>query len=574
MYVKDYIKANWGKEVLAFTVKVVESILELLVPLVMADLINNGINANNPDYIWRRGLWLIILPVTGYCFALICQWLASVTMQTVGTNLRQALHQQMSRLDNAQLDKVGAESIVTQVTNDTNNIQEAVAKSLRLASRSPVITIGSMFMAFRLSLRLSPIFIGGGILLAIIFFWITLDSNRRFTGIQNKLDQLSSLVRENLNGVRVIRAFVNQDRETSRFTDENQDMRQQQVVVGRVQALATPGSLTVVNLCIGLILYFGARLVNNGFFMQGEVIALIQYMNNIFLALSILVKLIVTISRGVASAKRIDHFLSLKPTITSPDQAQAPNADPRGMAVNFVDVSFGYSQVEVLHQAHFTIKPGQFIGIIGGTGSAKTTLINLIPRFYDVNQGQVLANGQDVRDWPLNALRRAIALVPQKATLLKGTIRDNMKMAKPEASDQEIWQALDQAQAGDFVRAKADGLDSPVSQGGVNFSGGQRQRLTIARALLQDSQLIILDDSVSALDFATERRLREVLMDLDKTIIMVSQRISSIRYADQIIVLDHGQQKAVGHHDDLLAQSASYQEIYYSQYPDERPEVD
>lgn len=544
MRVKDVILENKGKEILAFSAKLIEAVLELMVPYVMADLINKGINPGNTTYIWQRGLLLVLLPFLGYCFALVCQWYASVTMQTVGTRLRSALFDQVNQLTLSQLNQVGADSLVTRVTNDTNNIQEAVARALRLASRSPVIVIGAIIMAYLISPQLSPIFIIAGLILGLAFTGITLNSNRRYQGIQHGLDRLSQVVRENLNGIRVIQAFVNQKKEIQRFQKENDHLVDQQIRVGQVQALATPISLSVVNIAIGLILYFGGRLVNNAYLMQGEIIALTSYMTSIFLALSVLVRLLVVLSRGFASARRIDDFLAL-PVASEEQSDLEPNSkndlvqSTGPLEITFDQVNFSYSDRPLLSDLSFQIHAGEFIGIIGGTAAGKTSLVNLILAFNQKQSGDIKINGQAIEGLSLKGLRQAVALVPQKAVLFKGSLRDNLKMDQSTISDADLWQALEDAQAADFIK-QAQGLDTPVDQGGMNFSGGQRQRLTIARALAQSSRAIILDDAVSALDFATEGRLRQVLLEKEQTLIMVSQRISSILHADKILVLDHG----------------------------------
>lgn len=574
MHVWPIILKNWRKEILAFFAKVGEAVLELMVPYVMADIINQGIHAGDAHYVLTHGLLLILFPIMGYLCALVCQWYASLTMQTVGTTIRHALYQKICQLDLEQIDHQGPQAIVTRVTNDSHNVQEAVAKSLRLASRSPVIVLGAMGMAYWMSPTLSPIFILGGIALAFVFSGITINSNRRFARIQDQLDRLSGQVRENLTGIRVIRAFVNHKREIDRFKKANDHLFKQQIKVGQVQALATPMSLMVVNICIGLIIYFGATLVDNGFFRQGEVIALIAYMNSIFLALSVLVKLLVIMSRGFASAKRLDAFLDLPDKEEVAGLSFDESMPTSGAHVDFKQVTFAYGKHSILKAIDLTMESGQWIGVIGGTGAGKTIFVNLLMGFYPVTEGEITLDGQPYASLPLDKIRQQIALVPQKAVLLTGTIRSNLLMANPKASDEDLWQALECAQAADFVREKEAGLDSFVDQGGMNFSGGQRQRLTIARALLNPSRLLILDDSLSALDFATERRIRENLKSLPKTLLVISQRISSIRYADKILVLDHGEMVGFANHQELLDQCETYRAIYYSQYPEEATKDD
>ncbi|MDO4670374.1 MAG: ABC transporter ATP-binding protein [Aerococcus sp.] len=571
MTVLGVFKKNWGKALLAFLAKTMEAVFELLVPLVMADIINSGLNRGNGQYVWQHGMWLIILPVLGYLCALICQWYASLISQTVGTELREGLYQKMLTLDLKQIETVSPSSLVTRVTNDTVNIQDAIARLLRLASRAPILLIGAIVMATWVSARLAPIFIGGGLLIGILLAVITVLANRRYSWIQRRLDRLARIVRENLHGIRDIRAFANQKNEINRFDAANHKLITRQTQVGRIQAIAMPSSLMIVNIAIALILYFGARLVNNGLFMQGEIVALVNYMNTILQALQILVNIIVIFSRGIAGMHRVDEFLALEPTIVTESTPSAKPAESmaKGTALTLTHVSARYGKKDVLHDVTITVAPGEFIGIIGGTGAGKTTLIHLLPRFYDRSSGELLVNGRPIEQWPLHALRNQMALVPQKATLFTGSVRTNLLMANPEADEDAMWEALEVAQAADFVREKKDGLDLAVEQGGMNFSGGQRQRLTIARAVIRKAPLIILDDSVSALDFQTERRLRTALKALNSTIIMVSQRVSSLRSADQILVLDHGQVAGVGDHDQLLQTSERYREIYYSQYPQE-----
>lgn len=569
MTVRGVFMKNWGFALLAFVAKTLEAVFELLVPWVMADIIDSGLNQGDWHYVWWHGLWLIILPVLGYLCALVCQWYASLISQTVGTELREGLYEQMITLDLKQIDAVSPSSLVTRVTNDTVNIQDAIARLLRLASRAPILLIGSIVMASVVSVRLAPIFIGGGLLIGTILAVITVMANHRYTWIQRRLDRLARIVRENLNGIRDIRAFANQENEMARFDQANHGLITHQTQVGRIQAFAMPSSLMIVNIAIALILYFGARLVNNGLFMQGEIVALVNYMNTILQALQILVNIIVIFSRGIAGMHRVDEFLALKPTITATPTATEPVKVPAGTAVTLEHVSARYGKKDVLHDVSLTIRPGQFIGIIGGTGAGKTTLVNLLPRFYERSSGTLWINQRPIEEWDLVDLREQMALVPQKATLLSGTLRTNLLMANPQATDDEMWQALAMAQAADFVRDKQMGLELPVEQGGMNFSGGQRQRLTIARALVKQAPLVILDDSMSALDFQTERRLREALRTLACTVIMVSQRVSSLRAADQILVLDHGQVAGLGTHKDLLKTSERYREIYRSQYPNE-----
>lgn len=562
MRVKDILLKNKGQAFLAFMAKVAEAVLELLVPIVMASLINLGINQGNPSVIIRKGILLAVIPFLGYLTALICQYLASKVAQDIGTEVRLEMFKTLNRMDRKQLDQITVSSVVVRIQNDTQNLQLAIALMIRLGSRVPVLLIGSIVMAFYVSPTLAPIFIVGGLVIGIILVYINLFTNKQNGAIQRRMDQLSRIVRENFSGIRDIRAFANENHEIDRFEKQNITLRAEQLTMGGVQALANPSSLFLVNIAISFILFFGGRLVNGGQFMQGDVVALVQYMNNILLALNVLVNILLVFSRGIAGIKRIDQVLMIEPEIVSGSQQLA---DDEPLAIHFDDVSFAYGERNTIENITMDIKPGTFFGIIGGTASGKSTLVNLLLRNDDVNDGQIYINNYLIQDLDLTDYRRKIGLVPQTASLFTGTLRENLLMGKKNITDQDLWQALEIAQAKDFVESKELGLDLPVHQGGRNFSGGQKQRLTIARALVGRPQILILDDSSSALDFATESKLRQALNQLNTTIIMISQRVSSVQHADQILVMNNGQSAGIGDHDALLKSSEIYQAIVASQ---------
>lgn len=566
MRVKDILLKNKGQAFLAFMAKVAEAILELLVPIVMATLINMGINQDNPSVIIRQGILLAVLPLLGYLTALVCQYLASKVAQDIGTEVRLEMFKTLNRMDRKQLDTITASSVVLRIENDTQNLQLAIALMIRLGSRVPILLIGSIVMAFYVSPTLAPIFVIGGLIIGAILIYINIFTNKQNGQIQRRMDQLSRIVRENFSGIRDIRAFANEKHEVDRFEKQNLTLRGEQLTMGAFQA-ANPSSLFLVNLAIAFILFFGGRLVNNGQFMQGDVVALVQYMNNILLALNVLVNILLVFSRGIAGINRIDEVLAIKPEILS-GQEKLSGHEP--LAIQFDDVTFGYGERNTIENITADIKPGSFFGIIGGTASGKSTLVNLLLRNDDVNQGQIIINDSLIQNLDLNAYRQKIGLVPQSASLFTGTLRDNLLMGKKNISDQDLWQALEIAQAKDFVAQNDQGLDMPVRQGGKNFSGGQKQRLTIARALVGQPQVLILDDSSSALDFATESKLRQALSKLNTTIIMISQRVSSVQQADQILVMNNGRSAGVGSHDDLLATSDIYQAIVASQMQEEK----
>lgn len=570
MRVKEILLKNKGQAFVAFIAKVVEAILELLVPIVMATLIDQGINQQNESVIIRQGVLLALLPILGYLSAIFCQYMASKVSQDIGTEIRKEMFDQLNRIDRRQLDRITASSVVVRIQNDTQNLQLAIALMIRLGSRVPVLLIGSILMAFYVSPTLSPIFIIGGLIIGAILVFITFYNNKLNGRIQGQMDQLSRIVRENFSGIRDIRAFANEGHEVNRFEKKNMALRSEQLTMGSFQALANPSSLFLVNIAIASILFFGGRLVNNGQFMQGDIVALVQYMNNILLALNVLVNILLAFSRGIAGINRIDEVLAIEPEILSGDKELS---SAQSMSVVFEDVTFAYGDRNTIENISFEIQAGEFFGIIGGTASGKSTLVNLLLRNDDVNAGVIKIDDIPIQELNLDHYRKQVGLVPQTASLFTGTLRENLLMGKTAISDEELWHALDIAQAKEFVSKHPDGLEMKVRQGGKNFSGGQKQRLTIARALVGQPRLLILDDSSSALDFATEAKLRIALQELKTTVIMISQRVSSVQQADQILVMHKGRSAGVANHEQLLATSTTYQAIVDSQVQKEGGET-
>ena len=550
--------------------KLFEAILELLVPLVMAGIIDNGVRNGDTAYIWRMGGLLVILATVGLCSALVCQYLASKASQGVGTRLRRDLFLHINRLSHAELDRLGTPSLITRITYDTNQVQQSVAMAIRLLTRAPFIVIGSMVMAMTINLEMSIIFFIAAILIAVTLYLIMTKSIPIFEKMQKKLDKISLICRENLSGNRVIRAFSKQKNEKKRIDDSTEDLAKTSIRVSILSALLSPVTYIITNAAIILIIWFGAQNVNAGSGMlSGDIIALVNYMAQILVELIKMANLIITITKAVACGNRVASVLDLEP---GQENGTRTAADLKGQ-VEFRDVTARYDGAgnPSLEHISFTAQPGQTVGIIGGTGSGKTTLVNLIPRLYDAADGKVLLDGVETEAYDLTSLRQAIGVVPQKAVLFKGTIRQNLLWGNASATDSDLWEALTVAQAKEVVEGKENGLDAPVEQGGVNFSGGQRQRLTIARALVRKPRVLILDDSASALDYATDAGLRMAIrrMDDPPTTFIVSQRAASVRYADEILVLDDGVLAGKGTHDELLESCPVYQEIYYSQFPKE-----
>ena len=591
-----YLKGYAEESVIGPLFKLLEACFELIVPLVMANIIDIGIRNGDRTYILRMGGIMVLLGVLGLVCSLTAQYFAARAALGFGTALRNDLFAHINSLSLSEIDKIGSATLITRITGDVTQVQTGVNLVLRLLLRSPFIVAGAVIMSFTIDAELALIFLAVSLLISMVIYLIMTRSVPHYKSAQSKLDMVSLITRENLSGVRVIRAFSRQKDELERFGQAHDDLTRTQLLVGRISALLNPATYLVLNAGITAILWFGGITVYHGDISQGEVIALINYMSQILLALLALSNLIISVTRASASAARINEIFAVKPSMadggaalpgeasedqtaglevkkTGPGHPKAGSMEakvrPGAPKVEFRDVSFSYnrSDEKALSDITFQAGSGETIGIIGGTGSGKTTLVSLIPRFYDVTGGEVLIDGINVKDYPFSELRKKVAVVPQKAVLFRGTIRQNMQWGKKDATDEEIYKALEIAQAREFVDAKPDGLDTMVMQGGTNLSGGQRQRLTIARALVAGPQVLILDDSSSALDFATEARLRKALMaqTRDMTVFIVSQRASSIKHADRIIVLDNGMVAGIGKHDELLETCEVYREICLSQ---------
>lgn len=545
--------------------KLVEAVLELLIPLIMAEIIDNGIAKADWKFVLEYSGLIALTCTAGLCFALVCQIFASRCSQGFGTDVRNALFKHINSLSPEQFDDFGTPSLLTRLSGDINQLQVAVAMLIRLVVRAPFIIIGSVIMAVILNPKLSVVFIIATPIIAAALFFIMRSTIPRYKKVQRKVDDLSAVTRENLTGVRVVRAFAKEEEERERFDEEAKQLAKAASVVGAVSALLNPVSLLIINLAITAVVYFGGDMVNTGSMTQGEVTAFVNYLTQISLALVVTANLVVIFTKASASGARMREVLNTAPSITDGEGVQwGEEGAPR---VEFKDVSFGYGGNDVLQNISFKVYPSKVVGVIGGTGSGKSTLVNLMPRFYDTRKGSVLIDGRDVRDYKLKQLRDRIGYVPQRTVLFSGTIRDNMLWGNPGATDEDIWQALKTAQAEEFVSKLPEGLDTPVNQGGKNFSGGQRQRLTIARALVRRPEIVIMDDSASALDFATDLKLRTAIRhDLtDTTTFIVSQRATSVRHADLIIVLDGGIPVGMGRHDELMRTCEVYREIVHSQ---------
>lgn len=556
-----YLKPYRKEAVIGFFFKLIEAFFELIVPIVVADIIDYGILHQDQQYILQRGLLLLALALLGYACALVCQYFASKTSQGFGTYLRNDMFKAIHAYDYENIDEIGIPSLMTRITNDTNQLQLAVAMTIRLASRSPFLILGSLVMAFRISVPIALIFICAAPILALAIYGVMSKSLPLYLKIQKQLDHVSLICRENLAGIRVIRAFSKQKQEKERFQQATQKQKDMQIQVGKLSALLNPSTSVIVNCAILVILYAGGLQVNAGYLTQGEVIALINYMNQILLSMFAFANVIVIYNKATACYKRVQEVLAIQPAI---QDGKCLIDNQEGPLVTFDHVSFSYQGSHALHDLSFSIHQGETIGIIGGTGSGKSTLIHLIPRFYEATQGQIYIKNRPIQDYSLFSLRQMIGLVPQQATLFTGTIKENICLAKENASDDEVKQALHLAQAS-FVDEWKDGIYSHITQGGHNLSGGQKQRLTIARALVRNPELLILDDSASALDFATDAALRKAIATLPQTTIIVSQRVSAIMHADKILVLSHGELVGLGKHDELMKTCEIYQQIVTSQ---------
>ena len=573
MYLKDYKKES----ILAPLFKLLEAFFELLVPLVMANIIDYGISNRNMGYIGKMGLLLLLLGVVGLASSITAQFFAAKAAVGFSTQLRQALFDHIEDLSFTDIDKAGTSTMITRMTSDVNQVQSGINMTLRLFLRSPIIVFGTMIMAFTIDVKCALIFVVAIPLLSVVVFGIILSTIPMYKKVQSKLDQVLGITRENLTGVRVIRAFHQEAKEADRFRENNEALSAMQIFVGKISACMNPVTYIIVNGAIIALIYTGAVQVNIGNLSQGEVVAIINYMNQILVELVKLANLIVTMTKALACAERVASVFDIGADaayVGAQDQKLADKVDKSAPFLDFKHVSLTYqgAGAPTLQDMNFTVNRGDTVGIIGGTGSGKTSLVNLIPGFYPATEGEILLEGRDIRTMSDEELRGRIGVVPQKAVLFKGTIRSNLQWGKPDATEEEMWKALELAQASEVVDVKPGKLDATVAQNGKNFSGGQRQRLTIARALVRNPEILILDDSASALDYATDAKLRAAIRTLEDktTTFIVSQRASTIRHADKIIVLDDGEIAGMGTHDELLKDCTVYQEIYYSQYPEQR----
>lgn len=574
VYLKDYKKES----ILAPLFKMLEASFELLVPLVMAAVIDVGIADRDQPYIIRMCLVLIALGIIGLVCSITAQYFAAKAAAGFGTQLRHALFAHIQSFTFTEMDTIGTSTLITRMTSDINQVQSGVNLVLRLFLRSPFIVFGAMIMAFTVDVKAALVFVVAIPLLSVIVFGVMLITMPLYRKVQSYLDQVLLATRENLTGARVIRAFNKEDSERERFEGSNQMLTDAQKFVGRISGLMNPLTYIIVNGAIIVLIYVGAIRVDAGILTQGQVVALVNYMSQILVELVKLANLIITVTKAFACGNRIESVMKVKPDMKSGEllwKDAFPEKKTQGHApfIEFDHVSLTYSGAggESLSNISFRAERGQTIGVIGGTGSGKSSLVNLIPRFYDATEGEIRINGENIRKYDVEDLRRHIGVVLQKAVLFKGTIAENLRWGKEDASDVDIERALEISQAKEFVSSKVGGTDFMIEQSGRNLSGGQKQRLTIARALVRRPEILILDDSASALDFATDAALRGAIRKMEEhpTVFIVSQRAASILYADQIIVLDDGRVAGIGTHKDLLAGCPEYQEIYYSQFPEE-----
>ena len=563
IYLKDYKKET----ILGPLFKLLEASFELMVPLVIASMIDRGIVSGNRQHVINMCLILMLLCVVGFVSAVTAQFFAAKAAAGFAKKVKRALFDNIQSLSYTDMDRIGTSAMITRMTSDINQVQQGVNLTIRLLLRSPFVVFGAMFMAFTINVRMALIFLVTIILLFMVVGFIMTWSIPRYGQIQSGLDTLLSLTRENHTGVRVIRAFGLESKEKDRFNDRNEKQMKLQTFVGSVSALMNPATYLILNLAVALLIYRGAVHVELGDLTQGQVVALYNYMSQILVELIKFANLILTVTKAIASGNRVQEMLELK---TSMEDGTVTSFKETEDHIVFTDVTMRYQgdKEDSLEGLNLTVKRGERIGIIGGTGSGKSTLINLIPRFYDAREGSVFIDGRNVRDYRLEALRERIGIVPQKAVLFHGTIRDNIKWGKNDATDEEIFNALEIAQAKEIVEDKQGMLDYEVAQGGKNFSGGQKQRLTIARALVRKPEILILDDSASALDYLTDRKLREAIANMDNppTTFIVSQRASSVLGCDKIVVLEDGRVCGIGTNEELLDGCETYREIYDSQY--------
>lgn len=561
--------------------KLIEVIFDLLTPLVIAQMIDKGIGAHDVNAVVHYGMLLGAMAVIGISFTLVCQKMSALTSQGMGTDIRGALYGHINKLSYAELDRFGTPSLITRITNDVNQVQLAVALGVRMLIRWPFLAVGSMCAALAIDLKLGMIFLICTPAIGLVFWFVMARCIPYYRQLQAKLDRIALICREGLSGARVVRAFVREDHERERFAQAADDQAHVAIAVGKLSSILNPVTFLVMNLGVCAILWVGGIQVNVGELTQGQVMAFVNYMTQTLTSIVYVANLVVVFTKASASASRINEVLNCEPSIT--DEGNQPVALPKpgnvapvpALSLSHVSFSFGAGAANAVNDVTLELPLGKTLGIIGGTGSGKSTLVSLIPRLYDASAGSVSVMGADVRTWPLDQLRRVVATVPQRASLVGGTIRSNLTWRDETATDEELWAALDMAQASEFVRNKPQGLDAPVEAGGKNFSGGQRQRLTIARALVGSPQILIMDDSASALDFKTDAALRHAIRErsvrgaaeggLPLTTVIVSQRVSTVRDADMICVLDHGSVAGLGTHDELYATCQLYREICQSQ---------
>lgn len=564
--------------------KLIEVIFDLLTPLVIAQMIDKGIGAHDVNAVVHYGMVLAAMAVIGISFTLVCQKMAALTSQGMGTDIRGALYQHINKLSYAELDRFGTPSLITRITNDVNQVQLAVALGVRMLIRWPFLAVGSMVAALAIDLKLGMIFLICTPAIGLVFWFVMARCIPYYKQLQAKLDRIALICREGLSGARVVRAFVREDHERERFAQAADDQAHTAIAVGKLSSILNPVTFLVMNLGVCAILWVGGIQVNVGELTQGQVMAFVNYMTQTLTSIVYVANLVVVFTKASASASRINEVLNCVPSITDggnqpvalPKPGVTGNAAPvSALSFDHASFSFGAGAANAVDDVTLELPLGKTLGIIGGTGSGKSTLVSLIPRLYDAGVGSVSVMGADVRTWPLDQLRHVVATVPQRASLVSGTIRSNLTWRDEAATDEELWAALDMAQASEFVRNKPQGLDAPVEAGGKNFSGGQRQRLTIARALVGSPQILIMDDSASALDFKTDAALRHAIRErsvrgaaeggLPLTTVIVSQRVSTVRDADMICVLDHGSVAGLGTHDELYATCQLYREICQSQ---------
>lgn len=564
--------------------KLIEVIFDLLTPLVIAQMIDKGIGAHDVNAVVHYGMLLGAMAVIGISFTLVCQKMAALTSQGMGTDIRGALYQHINKLSYAELDRFGTPSLITRITNDVNQVQLAVALGVRMLIRWPFLAVGSMVAALAIDLKLGMIFLICTPAIGLVFWFVMARCIPYYKQLQAKLDRIALICREGLSGARVVRAFVREGHERERFAQAADDQARVAIAVGKLSSILNPVTFLVMNLGVCAILWVGGIQVNVGELTQGQVMAFVNYMTQTLTSIVYVANLVVVFTKASASASRINEVLNCVPSITDegnqpvalPEPSAMGNAVPvPALSLSHASFSFGAGAANAVNDVTLELPLGKTLGIIGGTGSGKSTLVSLIPRLYDASAGSVSVMGADVRAWPLDQLRHVVATVPQRASLVSGTIRSNLTWRDESATDEELWAALDMAQASEFVRNKPQGLDAPVEAGGKNFSGGQRQRLTIARALVGSPQILIMDDSASALDFKTDAALRHAIRErsvrgaaaggLPLTTVIVSQRVSTVRDADMICVLDHGSVAGLGTHDELYANCQLYREICQSQ---------